>query len=232
MSRGARIIGACAVLAAGCTPGPAGPAGLGRPSVSNTVAGDAYYLSVCAWCGGMLGGKGDTLDRAYDARDARFCSPECAAAFDREPDSGFARVDALMIADQGPRYPLKTSVVSGRPLPERPVEFIRGNRLFRVADDRERALVERDPGPHLRALDRAVIEAQRPTYGMPDKCPVQGDILASDTPIDIVIANRMVRVCCIRCAGVVRNRPSQFLSMVDYANRQAAEHADDADPDR
>jgi hypothetical protein len=130
-----------------------------------------------------------------------------------------------MIADQRPYYPLATSVVSGRPLPPTALEFVWGNRLFRVADLSERSVIERDPGRFLRALDAAVIAAQRPTYGMPDKCPVQGEILASDTPIDIVIAHRMVRVCCMRCAAVVRNRPSQFLALVDYANRHAARDA-------
>ncbi len=31
---------------------------------------------------------------------------------------------------------------------------------------------------------------QAPTYGTPDRCPVQGDILDSDEPIDFVVANR------------------------------------------
>ena len=86
----------------------------------------------------------------------------------------------------------------------------------------ERVEILADPARFVRLLNQAVITTQTPTYGMPDKCPVQGDILPSDDPIDIVVANRMIRVCCGRCARVVRARPYQYLGMVEYANRQRA----------
>jgi hypothetical protein len=191
------------------------------------ATGDAYYLSSCAHCGGMLGSKGDTLDHAVTGRDVRFCSPPCAAEFARDPIAGFEAVDARMAADQRPHYPLRTSLVTGAPLPARPVEVIIGNRLFLAADRREAQSLAADPDAYFRSLDRAVIEAQTPGYGMKRKCPVQGDILESDVPFDIVIANRMIRVCCARCGRVVRARPSQYLAMVDYANRANGGHADD-----
>lgn len=192
-------------------------------SEARALLGDAYYLSACAWCAGMLGAKGDTLDRVMQGRDVRFCSAPCAEAFERDPAEGFRRADDAMIADQVPRYPLATSIVSGRALPDRPADVIVGNRLFRLADRAEHAALARDPARYLRELDEAVLDAQRPAYPMPDKCPVQGDILAADTPIDFVVANRMVRVCCMRCARVVRSRPSQYLSMIDYANAHRPE---------
>lgn len=129
-----------------------------------------------------------------------------------------------MIADQVPHYPLTTSIVSGKALGPRCVDFIVGNRLFRVYDHGERERVEADPVRYIKSLDKAAIAAQTPTYGMPAKCPVQGDILESDTPIDLVVANRMVRVCCMQCLFVVKGKPSPYLSMVDYANREAATH--------
>lgn len=140
----------------------------------------------------------------------------------RSPVATCERVDTAMIADQSPYYPLAVSLVSGRSLGEPPVEIIWGNRLFRAVDVAERDEILADPAHFVRLLNQAVITVQSPTYGMPDKCPVQGDILPSDDPIDIVVANRMIRVCCGRCARVVRARPYQYLGMVEYANRQRA----------
>ncbi len=208
------------------------PASTSRPSRVPTVQGpaadnspveiDTYYLSTCAQCGGLLGAKGDSPEVVYNARSFRVCSLPCQEAFMRSPVATCERVDTAMIADQSPYYPLAVSLVSGRSLGEPPVEIIWGNRLFRAVDVAERDEILADPAHFVRLLNQAVITVQSPTYGMPDKCPVQGDILPSDDPIDIVVANRMIRVCCGRCARVVRARPYQYLGMVEYANRQRA----------
>ncbi len=204
------------------------PPAQARPTPAGAASMDRYYLGVCGMCASQLGAKGEAVELVHEGRDLRFCTDACSAAFARDPVAGLARIDAAMIADQVAHYPLATSVVSGRPLGARPVDVVWGNRLFRVADEAERRTLLADPARYLRALDRAVVEAQAPTYAMAAKCPVQGDILPSDEVIDIVVANRMVRVCCARCARVVRARPSQYLSMVEYANREAARERDGA----
>ncbi|MFM9995653.1 MAG: hypothetical protein ACKVU4_07620 [Phycisphaerales bacterium] len=190
-----------------------------------TVVMDSYYLSTCARCDGLLGSKGESMEVVRDGRRLRLCSGACIDAFDRDPRAGCEHVDAVMIADQRPHYPLTTSLVTGRPLGPSPIEFIWGNRLFRAADDAERGLLLARPAESMRLLNRAVCVAQAPLYGMPHKCPVQGDILPSDDPVDIVVANRMIRVCCGRCAHVVRARPHQYLAMVEYANRHRSNEA-------
>ncbi len=184
---------------------------------------DSYYLSTCAMCGGLLGAKGESPEVIREGGRLRLCSSTCVGAFDGDAAASRKRLDAVMIADQRPFYPLGTSLVTGGPLGPHAVEFIWGNRLFRAADAAEREQILADPARYIRILNQAVIKAQAPTYGMPDKCPVQGDILPSDTPIDMVVANRMVRVCCGRCARVVKARPYQYLGMVEYANRHRAE---------
>lgn len=201
------------------------------PTAEERRVGDAYYLGSCATCDALLGTKGDTADRVLAGRELRFCCDACREQFEASPGPSAERLDRVMIADQLPHYPLKVSIVSGKPLPEKPFDMVWGNRVFRLAGEDECERVLADPPRYIKLLDRAVIEQQEPTYGMPTKCPVQGDILESDTPIDIVVANRMVRVCCWRCVRMVRARPSQYLSMVEYANRAAAERrALEADP--
>lgn len=182
-------------------------------------AGDAFYLSKCVICNSLLGSKGDTFDLQEQRRTVRLCSAACVATFRNDPAESWRRLDRALIADQAPHYPLDASIVSNAPLTPDAIDVICGNRLFRVNTPAERNALLNDPQPYFVALDRAVIDAQRPSYGMPRKCPVQGDILDSDTPIDLVVANRMIRVCCADCARTVRAHPSQYLALVDYANR-------------
>lgn len=208
------------VFAAGLLFGCAGPAR--EPAAAQAWAGDAYYLPSCPACGGMLGAKGETLDTTWRGRDLRFCGGPCRDRFMADPGQMLDALDRVIADDQRPWYPPGGSVVSGRALSPG-IDVVVGNRLFRLADESERQRLLADTGSYVGVLDAAVIRDQAPRYGMPDKCPVQGDILASDTPIDIVIANRMIRVCCQRCVRVVRSRPSQYLAMVEYANRAAGE---------
>lgn len=184
-----------------------------------SLMASGYYLGVCAQCNGPLGAKGEAIECEIRARPVRFCCSACESAFIQDMPASFERLDALMIADQRPHYTLTTSIVSDRPLPSSPLEFIVADRLIRVIDAAERAEFERDAAAYMARLDRALLKSQRPSYGMPDKCPVQGDILPGDVVTDFVIASRMVRVCCLRCERVVRARPYQYLSMVDYARR-------------
>lgn len=224
--RSAAILTAILSVGVGCTqslpqPEPAPTS----PAPADTPAGDAYYLSGCASCGGTLGAKGEAIELLLEGRELRFCTAACRDAFVADPVRGLARIDRVIADDQRNWYPPGPSIVSGRALPAQPVEFVWRNRLFRVADQAERDLVLAAPRDMLRRLDAAVIQAQRGAYGMPDRCPVQGDILPGDTPLDLVVANRMVRVCCPRCARVVRARPSSYLPMVEYAFREAARNA-------
>jgi hypothetical protein len=184
--------------------------------------GDMYYLDTCAVCTAKLGAKGDAILRYYDRRSVRFCQKSCQGEFERDPAEGTARLDARMTRDQLPRYPLTTSVVSGVPLGERPLDWFWGNRLVRLADASEKERFLAQPDRYIEALDAACIARQAPAYAFA-KCPVQGDILPGDEVEDVVVANRMVRVCCHRCVDSVGNRPVQYLAVVDYANRQAAE---------
>lgn len=231
----AGVILCCAGLTAGCRHAdPTTGTGTAAAVPGSAAASmDSYYLGTCAACGSVLGSRGEAVDAVHEHRRLRLCSAACLARFRADPESVIAHADRVMIADQSPHYPLATSIVSGRPLGDSPTEFIWGNRLFRVADASERDRVLADPARFIRLLDKEVLRAQAPAYGMPSKCPVQGDILPGDPIIDIVVANRMVRVCCGRCVRVVRERPYQYLAMVDYANRQAAaSRAGDAEPTR
>lgn len=197
-------------------------AALPQVAMVHADAMDRFYLNRCPLCGSLLGSKGEAIEVEHEGRQLRFCCRGCAGRFLNDPAAALVAVDGILIADQRPYYPAGTSLIDGRPIGADPIAFIWGNRLFLAVDERDRAAILANPSAAVRVLNQRVIEHQRPFYGMPDKCPVQGDILPNEARIDIVVANRMIRVCCSRCASVVRARPYQYLAMVEYANREAA----------
>ena len=235
---GAVTLIACAAML--CGPGCAAPrssGATGRSSASRVAqsaaahadAMDRFYLSRCPLCGTLLGSKGEAIEIAHEGRPLRLCGRVCVERFSADPAAALAVINGVLIEDQRPYYPTNCSLIDGRPLGKDPIAFIWGNRLFLAVDERDRAAILANPDAAVRTLNHLVVERQRPEYGMPDKCPVQGDILPNEARIDIVVANRMIRVCCGRCASVVRARPYQYLAMVEYANREASRsHPSDA----
>jgi hypothetical protein len=220
----ATIQAACSAPRAIDAPVAPAPPTATRPAPADFM--DGYYLARCAACPALLGVKGEAIDATHEGRPLRFCCAACKRRFDADPSAVIREVDAAMLSDQLPHYPLNASLMDGRPLGPAPIDFVWGNRAFRARDGRDRDRIMADPIAAIRSLDKAVIAAQEPTYAMHNKCPVQGDILPDDPVIDIVVANRMIRVCCGRCARVVKARPYQYIGMVDFANREAAQQAD------
>lgn len=200
---------------------PAPQPGIPAKGQAEKRVGDPYYLSTCAVCAKQFGLAGSTTVKLYEGREVHFCGDACTAEFEKDAVQGIARLDAMIVKDQLPLYPIDSSIVSGRKLGDKPLDFVWNNRLVRLADEGEKAEFLKKPAEYTKSLDQAVIRAQTPTYGL-TKCPVQGDILETDEVETIVIANRMVRLCCKKCVTKIRNRPIKYLAMVDYANREAA----------
>jgi hypothetical protein len=140
-----------------------------------------------------------------------------------------ATLDAKIVKDQSPLYPLKSSVVTGKDLPEKPVDFVYANRLVRLGAESEKAAFLKDAKKHLAALDKAVVEKQGKEYPLA-KCPVSGEALGGDmgAPVDTVVAGRLVRLCCSSCLKAVEKDPAKYIAMVDAA--QKGEKAKPATP--
>jgi hypothetical protein len=219
-------LGSLLALTAGCAanpgPHPAPSAAALPPAAVTKVQGDLYYFDHCARCDRLLGTRGDPVVVVSDGRHLRFCEQACAANFEAEAPASMAKLDNAMIADQAPLYPVDHSIVSGRPLGSSPVQFIWGNRLIRVVDAPERSQFLADPARYTAALDKATIEARWQGYPV-IKCPVQGTRLEDEfnPRLAVVVAQRIIRVCCLDCAARVREQPSHYLPLIDLANRQA-----------
>jgi hypothetical protein len=183
--------------------------------------GDPYPLDTCAHAGKKLGSMGDPVVRVYDGREVRFCCGSCPPRFEKDLAAGLAKVDAKIIEDQRPIYPLATSIVTGKDLPEKPFELVYGNRLIRLHDEGERAAFLADGPRHLEGLNKAVIEKRGPDYPL-KTCIVSGEALdRMGKPRDVVVGGRLVRLCCADCKKDLEKDPAKFIARVDEARKAA-----------
>jgi hypothetical protein len=204
---------------------PAGPDHHGeaaaRPHAADHV-GDPYPFDACPVTGKTLGSMGDPVVKLYDNREVRFCCPGCPPKFEKDLTASVAKIDEKIVKDQGPIYPLKTSVVTGKDLPPRPFQFVYRNRMVRLGAEGEKADFLKDPKKHLAALDKAVVEGQGKDYPLAT-CPVSKDKLGGDMgkPVDLVVAGRLVRLCCKGCTEDVEKDPAKFVALVESARKAA-----------
>lgn len=187
--------------------------------------GDPYPLATCPISGGELGSMGDPIVKVYDGREVRFCCSACPPKFEKDLAANIAKLDQSIIKDQLPLYPLDTSVVSGKKLSKaadaKPLDFVYANRLIRVVDEAEKAEFLKDPKKHLATLDKAVIEKQGKDYSL-TTCVVSGDKLGSadkHETTDVVIAGRLIRLCCDMCVKDLKKEPAKFIGIVDAARK-------------
>ena len=186
---------------------------------------DPYTLGTCPISGGKLGSMGDPVVKVYDGREVRFCCNSCPPKFEKDLAKSMAALDAAIIKDQGPIYPLKTSVVTGKDLPAKPFEFVHGNRLIRLGAEAEKADFLKDTAKHLKTLDEAVIAAQGKDYPL-TTCPISGGKLGSmGAPVDMVIGGRLVRLCCKDCRKDVEKDPVKTLAFIEAARKDAKKPA-------
>ena len=179
--------------------------------------GDPYPLNVDPVTGEALGAQ--TVDITHDGRALRFASPENAATFREDPEQYLDEVDGRIIDGQLPFYPLETCPVGGEKLGSmgEPVDVVYRNRLVRFCCPGCVGQFENDPAATLAKLDEAVVARQGETYPL-TTCPVSGAKLGSmGEPVDLVVANRLVRLCCEGCEGQVMANPAKVLDAVDGA---------------
>lgn len=233
MSQSRNVLAAFILLAIACVPALAqtsAPGHVARPSAKADQpkkddprsaesqaarVGDPYPLATCPISGGKLGSMGEPVVKLYDGREVRFCCKSCPPKFEKDLPKSLAALDEAIIEDQSSLYPLKTSLVTGKALPEKPLEFVYGNRLVRVASDEEKSAFMKEPAKFMAELDKAVVEAQAKDYPL-KKCPVSGEELGSmGKPVDVVVGGHLVRLCCKSCKKDVLNDPAKFIAKLE-----------------
>lgn len=195
--------------------------------------GDPYPLTTCPITGEKLGAMGEPVVKLYEGREVRFCCKSCPPKFEKDLARSLETIDAAIIKDQGTNYPLTTSVVTGKDLPAspaKPYEFVYGNRLIRLGAEREKADFLKDVKKYLGKLDEAVIAAQSKDYPL-KTCPVsKEDLGGMGEPVNVVVAGRLVRLCCNGCKKDLLKDPIKYIAVVEAAKKDATPASPTSDP--
>ena len=196
-------------------------------TAANGELGDPYYLTTDPVTGDALPALDQQVRVQHEGRELRFANEANHAAFRKTPAKIIAALDKQMIADQLEHYPIETCVVSDEPLGDQPVDYIYRNRLVRFCCKGCRGDFLKDPDAYLTKLNEAVAAKQAENYS-PKTCPVSKlELGAMGDPVDVVIANRLVRLCCAGCKGQLLENPARFLTALhaEHAHDRHDEHA-------
>ena len=178
-----------------------------------------YLLDTCPITGKPLDSMGGVVIEVIDGREVRFCCAGCPPQFKADKEAKFKEIDAKMIAQQLPYYPIDTCVVSGDKLDSKDaaVDFIYGNRLFRTCcnDCKDEFLAT--PAKFVPELDEAIIKAQKKNYPL-DYCIIgRGPLDGMGGPDFMIVGNRLVQLCCGGCIQKVLDDPLKVFAEIDNA---------------
>jgi len=207
------ILAACALLAS-----LAGLAFAAAPA-ADTFRGDAYPLDTCAVSGEKLGADAVTVvlsgmkDKNLDGTQMKFCCAKCQASFIAAPEKYMPKVTEAVVKAAG-NYPITTCLVmtdEGVDASSKTVVF--HNRVYRLCCKKCVARFEKDPSKYEAAYEAMVIEKQKAAYKA-KKCPISGEAIDAKST-DIVIAGRLVRTCCPKCADKAKADPKGTFAKID-----------------
>ena len=177
--------------------------------------GDPYTLDTCAVSGKGLRAKGEPFVILVEGREYKTCCSKCKEKLEADPSAFVDSVDERIIKQQAKHYPLTTCLISGKPVKEHgePVNLVVNNRLVQLCCDGCKDKFKADPAKFLAKLDEAVIEKQDKEYAL-KKCPISGEKLG-DNAKNIVVGNRLVKLCCAGCEKKVLANPDKVIAMLD-----------------
>ena len=189
---------------------------MGQDKAVDKSTGDPYTLSTCPVTGEKLGGMGESVIHNYKGREICFCCADCVKKFEQKPEEYLGKIDKEMIQAQLKFYPVETCIVTGEKLGGsmgEPINYIYHNRLIRFCCKGCIDEFNKEPAKFLAKLDKAVIDKQKKTYPL-KTCVVTGEKL-TDKSVDLVVANRLIRLCCADCKAKVAKNPVEYLSKLD-----------------
>ena len=203
------------------------PAAKAAPAVDVVVKAQlpSYPLKTCPVSGEKLGAMGAPIDHVVDGHLIRLCCKGCVKKADADPKPMIAKIEAAVIREQTPLYPLETCVISGDKMGGEmgpPIDIVEGTRLVRLCCKGCKKGYAKDKAVVLAKIDAALIEKQKKDYPL-KTCVISGDALdARGAPVDQLYGVQLVRLCCKGCKKAFHKDPGLYLSKVDSARKAKA----------
>ena len=182
--------------------------------------GGVFPLAKCPITGEKIGSMGSPVIKQYDGREVRFCCPGCPAKFEADKAANLKKIDAEIVKQEAPLYPLTTCMVTGNELGDSPVNYVYKNRLIEFCCPDCIKQFDKEPAKYLAKLDEAVVAKQKPAYPL-DTCLVTGKKLGPDA-IDVVLAGRLIRVADQDAVKALQQDPPKYLAALEQATKASA----------
>lgn len=186
----------------------------------------AYPIGHCIVSDEEMGGEhGEIIEVVHrsdsGARLFRLCCKGCKKALAKTPDEFVAALDARIVAEQSPSYPLDVCPVGGEPLGEGAVDVVVGTRLVKLCCNDCKQGLAKDPAAVIAKLDAALIEKQAAAYPL-DTCLVSGEKLGGmGEPVTFVYGYRVAKVCCKACIKGVAKKHDETIAKLAGAKAEA-----------
>lgn len=188
---------------------------LPKPNPAGFI-GDPYPLDTCIVTGEKLGKDAVTLvlkdqaDALQEGRQLKFANETAKQIFLVREREFLTKLDTEIIHRQRASYPLDRDVVEiDRTLTEH-FPFVFGNRCYVVMRSKNIDNFLKQAGRYVGTYDKMVGSKQRATYPL-DTSLVSGEKLPAK-PYDIVIGQRLVRLCSEAEAKTLLEDPTTYLA--------------------
>ena len=181
--------------------------------------GDTYPLGTCLVSGEKIGTMGEAIIYNHQGRELRFCCEGCIPKFKKSSSEYLAKLDAIIIAEQLPFYPLDTCLISHEKLGSmgEAINYVYNNRLIRFCCKGCIRDFLKEPAKYLAELNKAVVLKQKAKYPL-DRCLVsRGKLGEMGEPFEFVYGNRLIRFCCKDCLPKFQKQPALYLSYLKKA---------------
>ena len=122
---------------------------------------------------------------------------------------------AIIVLVYKPTYPFTTDIASGKALPEKPIEYVKDGKLFRLAEDSSKAMIDVDVAGYTKRIEDEVVKQQKPTY--PLKTSANSDKPLGEKPIDKVYVNRLFRFADETDAKAFETDKTKAITKLDKA---------------
>ncbi len=118
-----------------------------------------YPTTDCIVSGDTLGDEemGEPINFVHNNRLVRFCCKMCKSDFKADPQAFIAKLDKIVIAQQGEDYPLSTCPISGKDLGEKgeAINVVFGGRLVKLCCEKCAAKFKANPMPTMEKIEAA-----------------------------------------------------------------------------
>ncbi|MFZ9880328.1 MAG: hypothetical protein ACO3QC_02870 [Phycisphaerales bacterium] len=199
----------------------AGAAMTSAPARLADMQGDPYPLDTCPVSGEKLGADAVVTvlsgmkDKNLDGTQVKFCCPKCEASFKADPEKYLPKMNESIEKAAG-KYPLENCLVMADEKIESDAKtVVYQNRVYKLCCKKCVNRFTKDPAKWAKEYETAVIKAQKPAYKA-TTCPISGKPLGEGA-VDVVIGNRLVRVCCAGCVGPVKADTKAAFAKIDAA---------------